>query len=101
MKYTYRYSDLWLENHAILDQELAELEQWLHSSEIDPDFDHSNHTYKNLETGDIWIFIPELTRSQLFAATLILSSSELYLDDKPVRFDTPPNRENKLNEEDL
>ena len=101
MKYTYRHTHLWTENHNILDQELEELAKWLHNSEIDPDFDPKEHVYRATETADVWIFMPELTNSQLFAATLILSSSELYLDDKPVRFDTPPNRENKLNEEDL
>lgn len=100
MRYTYQHSNLWVENTEILDQELKQLETWLHQSEIDSEFTVLDHTYRN-EIGDVWIFLPELTQSQLFAATLILSSSELYLDNKPVRFDTPPNTENTHNAEDL
>ena len=92
MRYTYRHSNLWIENSSILDSELEELSKWLVNSNIDQEFTVEDHTYQT-EQGDVWLFLPELTRSQLFAATLILSSSELYLDDKPVRFDTPPNTE--------
>lgn len=90
MKYTYRHTHLWTENNSILESELEELQKWLRKSNIDPEFDYQEHVYTT-EQGDRWIFLPELTNGQLFAATLILSSSELYLDDNPVRFDTPPN----------
>ena len=99
MRYTYRHSHLWTENHNILDSELKELQKWLHKSNIDTEFAVEDHTY-TADSGDVWIFLPELTPSQLFAATLILSSSELYLDDKPIRFDSPPNTA-KEHEEDL
>jgi|SRR6056297_501070 len=92
MRYTYRHSNLWIENQSILESELTELQAWLHKSNIDTEFTTEDHTYQT-EQGDVWIFLPELTNSQLFAATLILSSSELYLDNRPIRFDSPPNRE--------
>ena len=90
MKYTYRHTHLWTESSSILESELDELQKWLVNSNIDRDFTVEDHTYTTV-LGDVWLFLPELTSGQLFAATLILSSSELYLDDKPVRFDTPPN----------
>ena len=99
MRYTYRHSNLWIENSAILESELNELAQWLHKSKIDRDFTVEDHTYTT-QSGDVWIFLPELTESQLFSATLILSSSELLLDDRPIRFDVPPNTEQE-HEEDL
>jgi hypothetical protein len=99
MKYTYRHSHLWTENRSILDRELEELSNWLKNANIDTEFETEDHTYTT-DSGDVWIFLPELTRRQLFTATLILSSSELYLDDKPVRFDTPPNKD-QYSEEDL
>ena len=98
MRYTYRHSNLWIENQSILESELEELQKWLVASNIDSEFTVEDYTYQT-EQGDVWLFLPELTRSQLFAATLILSSSELYLDDKPVRFDTPPNLIQEITDE--
>ena len=89
MKYTYRAAFHWKEQPLILEQELEELQKWLHNSKIDPDFDLDNHVYNN-DTGDVWLFLPELSTRQEMAATLILSSSELFKDDAPVRFDHPP-----------
>lgn len=96
MRYTYRHSNLWIENTAILESELNELQKWLVNSNIDTEFNTEDYTYQT-DNGDVWIFLPELTNGQLFAATLILSSSELYLDDKPVRFDTPPHEPKETN----
>jgi hypothetical protein len=98
-KYVYAWSELWRERSTILDQELRELAQWLHNAEIDPDFDPEQHVYTH-SNGDRWIFLPELSRGQLFAATLILSSSELSVDDRPVRFDRPPNALEQLDHAD-
>lgn len=92
MKYTYKHSAHWVENEQIIEQELQELTSWLHSSEIDPEFDAETHVYAT-EQGDRWLFLPQLTRSQLFAMSLILCSSELYEDNQFVKFDKPPNTE--------
>lgn len=96
MKYTYRHSNLWVENQSILESELNELAKWLVNSAIDSEFTVEDYTYTT-DDGDVWIFLPELTNAQLFAATLVLSSSELYLDDKPVRFDAPPHEHKDTN----
>jgi hypothetical protein len=89
MRYKYQHTELWRENSAIIDSEMQELEAWLRRSKIDPDFDREEHVYV-CENGDRWIFLPELSERQLMAATLILSSSELSLDDRPFRFHHPP-----------
>lgn len=89
-RYVYKHSPLWIENSRILDNELEELTKWLHSSDVDPDFDADIHAYKDPDTHDVKLNLLELSNSQLFAASLILCSSELYFDNKPVRFDKPP-----------
>ena len=89
-RYTYKHSNLWVENTSILDGEIEELTKWLHTSGIDPDFDVDTHVYRDDNTGDVHFFLEELSRSQLFAATLVLSSSELLFENKPVKFDKPP-----------
>ena len=89
-RYTYKHSNLWVENTNILDGEIEELSKWLLASKIDPDFDPDVHVYRDEDTGDVTLSLIELSNSQLFAATLILSSSELLFENKPVRFDKPP-----------
>lgn len=89
-QYTYRFSELWRENTRIIDTELEQLSNYLHTAGIDADFDPDQHVYTH-ESGDRWLFLPELSDRQLFAITLILSSSELCKDEVPVRFTTPPN----------
>lgn len=101
MRYTYKNSDHWRENPEILEQELTELQAWLHRSNIDPEFDRDTHVYQNHNTGDAWLFLPELTERQEMAATLILCSSELYRDDAPVRYSHPPNAKLEDYAEDL
>jgi len=99
-RYVYKHSNLWVENSNILDSEIEELKKWLHNSEIDPDFDPDTHVYQDPETGDVTFSLVELNSGQLFAATLIMSSSELYFDNKPVRFDKPPVTQKDLMEEE-
>lgn len=99
-KYVYKHSDLWIESRSILEKELEELASWLHSSKIDEDFEVEEHTYTDSETGDVLLFIPEMTNSQLFAASIILSSSELYFDNKPARLAKPPVTAKDLMDED-
>lgn len=89
-RYTYKHSNLWVENTSILDGEIEELVKWLHNSNIDPDFDPLDHVYTDPNTFDVTFSLPELTTGQLFAASLILSSSELIFENKPVKFDRPP-----------
>lgn len=89
-RYTYKHSNLWVENSKILDSEIEELGKWLHNSGVDADFDADTHVYQDSTSGDVSLFLPELSNSQLFAATLILSSSELMFENKPVRFKQPP-----------
>lgn len=94
-RYTYKHSDLWREQSRVLEQELEQLQSYLHSSGIDDEFDVNVHTYRH-ESGDVWLFLPEISDRQLFAITLILSSSELEFENRPVRFAQPPeilNRE--------
>ena len=98
-RYVYQHSNLWTENTAIVDQEMQELEAWIHSSGIDPDFDSDLHVYVT-ETGDRWIHIPELSSSQLFAMQMILSSSELFFQDRPVRFESAPVTQRDLAEQE-
>lgn len=100
-RYVYKHSNFWVENNSILENEIQELEKWLHSSGIDPDFEPDTHVYQDPNTNDITLSLPELTKSQLFAATLIMSSSELYFDNKPVKFDKPPVTWNGLDDADL
>jgi len=100
-RYTYKHSNLWVENTKILDSELEELTKWLHKSNIDPDFDPAVHVYTDEATLDVHLFLPEISESQLFAATLILSSSELYFDNNPVRFDKPPVTKKDLLDESM
>jgi len=89
-RYTYKHSNLWVENTSILDGEIEELSKWLHTSGIDPDFDADTHVYRDDNTGDVTLSLVELSNAQLFAATLVLSSSELLFENKPVKFDKPP-----------
>lgn len=100
-RYVYKHSNLWVESSSILDSEIAELTKWLHSSEIDPDFDPDTHVYQDSDSGDVTLSLVELTNSQLFAATLVLSSSELYFDNRPVRFDKPPVTKKDLSDESI
>lgn len=88
-RYVYAHSALWVENTAILDNEIQELTNWIRSSGIDTEFDPEEHIYVT-DSGDRWIHIPEVTTSQLFAMQMILSSSELYYQNQHVKFDRPP-----------
>ena len=83
-RYTLRYNELADLEHNQLEREFERLELWLHETGIDPEFDRDQHIYRDGVTGNRWIFLPELTEKQLFAAELIVSSSELYFDDKPL-----------------
>lgn len=85
MKYVLKFSELVELEGSQLELELESLEKWLHNSGIDPEFDRTEHVYRDDETGDRWIFLPELTKAQHLALELILSSSEVYADTKPVR----------------
>jgi len=98
-RYTYRWTELWRESTAILDQELDQLQKYLHSSQLDEEFDLDVHVYAHA-SGDRWLFLPELTDRQLFLITVILSSSSLEFENQPVRFDTPPQPE-QTDAEDL
>lgn len=89
-RYTYQWTELWRERSTILDEELEQLQKYLHKSRLDEEFDLEQHVYAH-ESGDRWLFLPEMTEAQLFAVTLILSSSTLEFENRPVRFDTPPN----------
>lgn len=99
-RYTYKHSNLWVENTNILDSEIQELAKWLHNSGIDEDFDSDTHVYRDPDTGNVTLSLVELSNAQLFAATLVLSSSELYFDNKPVKFDKPPVTAKDLMDED-
>lgn len=91
-RYTYRDSDLWREGSTVLADELAQLTQYLHASGLDLEFDVDAHIYQHT-SGDVWIFLPEMTERQLFAITLILSSSTLEFENQPIRFTHPPRPE--------
>lgn len=97
-RYTYRHSYLWNERSTVLEQELAQLTSYLHSSGLDDEFEADDHTYRT-DSGDLWIFLPELTEHQLFAITLILSSSQLEFENRPVKFDRPPEIDSELDED--
>lgn len=84
-KYVLRYNELAELEQTQLASEFDSLEKWLHETEIDADFDKDEHIYLDHETGDRWIFLPELNLKQLFAMELIVSSSEVYLDNTPLR----------------
>ena len=88
-RYTYRHSDLWNEKSTVLEDELAQLTSYLHTSGLDSEFDIDLHSYRT-DTGDVWLFLPELSELQLFAITLILSSSSLEFENTPIRFAQPP-----------
>ena len=98
-RYVYKHSNLWVENSSIVDSEIQELAEWLWSSEIDPDFDPDTHVYRDPDSGDVTLSLVELTSGQLFAATLIMSSSELYFDNNPVRVEKPPVTQKDLMEQ--
>jgi len=88
--YKYKNSLLWNESTDIVDKEIEELAAWLHSSEIDVDFTIDHHVHVD-EEGNRILFLPwGINDRQLFTMTLILSSSELSFEDKPVHFDKPP-----------
>lgn len=89
-RYRMRFSELWRENSSIIDAEIAALTGWLHSSGVDPDFDPDTHVYEEAN-GDRTFSLPELSNSQQFALTMIVSSSEILLDNQPRRFSRPPN----------
>jgi hypothetical protein len=92
MKYVLKYSELVALEGTQLQKELDHLARWLQETGIDPDFDQKQHVYTS-STGDRWILLPELTERQLFAMSLIVSSSELYLDNKPYKPTTQaPNK---------
>lgn len=96
-RYTYKHSDLWSERSRVLEEELEQLTSYLHSSGLDDEFAVDAHTYRH-ESGDVWLFLPELTARQLFAVTLILSSSTLEFDNRPIRFAHPPEPTDELRE---
>lgn len=84
-KYVLKYNELAEMESSQIQFEFEKLEGWLHETGIDPDFDRNEHIYIDSETGDRWIFLPELSSKQLFTMELIVSSSEIYFDDKPLR----------------
>jgi hypothetical protein len=87
MKYVLKYNELTALEGTQLALELTQLANWLRETDIDPDFDPDLHVYTS-DTGDRWLLLPELTARELFAMSLIVSSSELYLDDKPFKTTT-------------
>ena len=97
-RYTYRHSDLWNEKSTVLEDELDQLEQYLHTSGLDSEFEVDLHSYRT-DTGDVWLFLPELSELQLFAITLILSSSTLEFENTPIRFAQPPLAHSELDTE--
>lgn len=97
-RYTYRHSDLWNERSRVLEEELAQLTSYLHLSGLDDEFEVDDHTYRH-ESGDVWLFLPELSELQLFAVTLILSSSTLEFENTPIRFAQPPLPHSELDTE--
>jgi hypothetical protein len=72
-------------NPVNLQLEFEKLEKWLHETGIDADFDRNEHIYIDSVTGDRWMFLPELNSKQLFTLELIVSSSEVVKDDRPLR----------------
>ena len=89
-RYVLKYNELVTLEATQRTLELEQLEKWLHTTGIDPDFNQEHHVYTNSDTGDDWIMLPELSSGELFAMSLIVSSRELYHDNNPVRFTRPP-----------
>ena len=93
MKYVLKYNELVDLENTQLQSELDQLELWLHSTGIDPDFDQTQHLHIRTDSGDRWLFLPELSERELFAMSLIISSLKIYLDDRPFTSTTvAPNR---------
>jgi hypothetical protein len=84
-KYVLKYNELAEMESSQLEFEFEKLQQWLHETGIDVDFDRDQHIYRDSETGDRWMFLPELNSKQLFALELIVSSSQVVKDDRPLR----------------
>ncbi len=84
-KYVLKFNELVEMESSQLESEFEKLEHWLHETGIDEDFDRAEHIYRDAETGDRWMFLPELNNKQLFALELIVSSSEVVRDDRPLR----------------
>ena len=84
-KYVLKYNELVEMESSQLESEFEKLEQWLHETGIDEYFDRNEHIYLDSETGDRWMFLPELNSKQLFTLELIVSSSEVVRDDRPLR----------------
>jgi hypothetical protein len=84
-KYVLKYNELADMEQSLMSSEFERLESWLHETGIDEDFDRDEHIYVDAETGDRWMFLPELNSKQLFALELIVSSSEVVKDDRPLR----------------
>jgi hypothetical protein len=84
-KYVLKFNELVEMESSQLESEFEKLEHWLHETGIDEDFDRNEHIYRDAETGDRWMFLPELNSKQLFALELIVSSSEVVRDDRPLR----------------
>lgn len=94
-RYRMAFSELWRENSRIIDEEIQNLTQWLHTSGVDPDFDPATHVYVEAN-GDRTFSLPELTTAQQFAMSMIVGSSEIHLDTKPRRYSQPPCSEAPL-----
>lgn len=77
MRYIIHYNELAELERTQMQLETAQLTSWLHTTEIDPEFDPELHIYRDPESGDRWLHLPELTERQLLALQLILSSSEV------------------------
>jgi hypothetical protein len=77
MRYIIHYNELVELERTQMQLEIDQLTRWLHTTEIDPEFDPELHLYKDSESGDRWLHLPELTERQLLAMQLILSSSEV------------------------
>lgn len=60
-----------------MELEIQHLTSWLHSTKIDEEFDPTEHLYRDSDTGDRWLHLPELSERQLLSMQLILSSSEV------------------------
>jgi hypothetical protein len=84
-KYVLKFNELVEMESSQLESEFEKLEHWLHETGIDEDFDREEHIYRDSETGDRWMFLPELNSKQLFTLELIVSSSEVVKDDRPLR----------------
>jgi hypothetical protein len=84
-KYVLKYNELVEMESTQLELEFEQLEKWLHKTGIDSDFDRNEHIYVDAETGDRWIFLPELSDNQTLAMELIVSSSQVMYDSRPLR----------------